>query len=79
VHAYLMLDGSVNGRSNGMFRTLQFDKPEAISSRGQWIPTTGMDEYCATLATWFGLPAADLNTLFPNLGNFPITNLGFFA
>jgi len=35
-----------------------------------WIPTTSIDQYGATLATWFGVDTAKLNTVFPNLGNF---------
>jgi hypothetical protein len=29
------------------------------------------------MAAWFGLGAGDLNTVFPNLRNFPVANLGF--
>jgi hypothetical protein len=31
------------------------------------------------LATWFGVAAADLNPLFPNLMNFSTSNLGFLG
>jgi uncharacterized protein (DUF1501 family) len=44
---------------------------------GQIIPTTSVDQYSATLASWFGLGASDLALLFPNLGNFSTRNLGF--
>ncbi len=30
-----------------------------------------------TLARWYGLPETDMTTVFPNLVNFPNTNLGF--
>ncbi|HJQ67706.1 MAG TPA: DUF1501 domain-containing protein [Blastocatellia bacterium] len=48
-------------------------------SEGRWIPTTAVDQYGATLATWFGLPAANLATVFPNIGNFATQNLGFLS
>ena len=44
---------------------------------GQIIPTTSVDQYSATLASWFGLSASDVALLHPNLGNFNTKNLGF--
>jgi uncharacterized protein (DUF1501 family) len=38
---------------------------------GRIVPTTSTDQYAATLAKWFGVADADLDTLFPNLTNFP--------
>jgi uncharacterized protein (DUF1501 family) len=64
--------------SNGTpFPTLQLSGPDDTDNRGRWIPTTSVDQYAATLATWYGLAAADLNTVFPLLGNFTSNNLGF--
>ena len=44
---------------------------------GQIIPTTSVDQYSATLASWFGVGASDLSLLFPNLSHFSAKNLGF--
>jgi len=44
---------------------------------GQMIPTTSVDQYSATLASWFGLGTSDIGLLFPNLANFTAQNLGF--
>jgi len=44
---------------------------------GQIIPTTSIDQYSATLASWFGVGASDIPLLFPNLSNFSTRNLGF--
>jgi len=38
-----------------------------------------VDQYAATLASWFGVAAADLPAIFPNLANFQTSNLGFLA
>ena len=51
--------------------------PDDAGSRGSWIPTTGLDQYGATLASWFGVGAGDLATVFPNLVNFQTKTLGF--
>ena len=49
------------------------------NSRGTLIPTTGVAQYGATLAQWFGVDPASLPTVFPNIGNFTTTNLGFLG
>jgi uncharacterized protein (DUF1501 family) len=36
-----------------------------------------VDQYAATLATWFGVPAAQLGTVFPLLSRFSTPDLGF--
>lgn len=46
---------------------------------GQIIPTTGVDPYSATRASWFGVNAGGLADIFPNLGLYPASNLGFMA
>ena len=38
--------------------------------RGIYAPTTSVDEYFAELATWFGVPAADLDLVLPNVRSF---------
>jgi len=45
--------------------------------RGRWIPSTSVDESNATLATWFGVSAANLPVVLPNIGRFAKPNLGF--
>lgn len=53
------------------------DADSGTGARGRWIPTTSVEQYAATLARWYGLPEADLPTVFPNIANFANTNLGF--
>ena len=49
------------------------------SPRGRWIPTTSIEQYAATLASWYGLSSADLTAVFPLIGHFSTANLGFLA
>jgi len=46
---------------------------------GQIIPTQSVDQYAATLARWFGVDAGGLSDIFPNLGRFPSSDLGFMT
>lgn len=49
-------------------------------SRGQYIPTTAVDQVAATLARWMGVTdSAALSAIFPLLGNFSSSDLGFMA
>ena len=47
------------------------------TGRGRWIPSTSVDEYSATLATWFGVAQGNLPVVLPNIGRFARPNLGF--
>lgn len=74
---HLILGGAVKGqRTYGTFPTLAVNGPDDTST-GRWIPTTSIDQYFATLATWFGVDNSNLAIVFPNLGRFAMPNLGF--
>jgi len=74
---HLILGGAVKGQQTyGKFPTLTVNGPDDTST-GRWIPTTATDQYFATLATWFGVDSGNLTTVFPNLGRFGSTDLGF--
>jgi len=74
---HLILGGAVNGqRTYGQFPALTVNGPNDTST-GRWIPTTAIDQYFATLATWFGVDSGNLSTVFPNIGRFASPNLGF--
>ena len=53
--------------------------PDDAGDDGQWIPTTSIEQYGATLAKWFGVPAPAMSQVFPNLSAFASANLGFLA
>jgi uncharacterized protein (DUF1501 family) len=77
---HLVLGGAVQGgQIFGKFPAFQLAGPDDADVRGRWIPTTSIDQYGATLCSWFGLPTTALATVFPNLANFPTSTLGFLA
>lgn len=76
----LILGGTVKGNAvYGTFPTLALGGPDDADQNGRLIPTTALDQYAATLATWFGVSAANLPAIFPNLANFSASNLGFMG
>ena len=77
---HLIMGGAVKGGDlYGTFPTMALGGPEDSGSRGALIPTTSVDQFGATLAKWFGVPAASLSSVFPNVGNFPVSDLGFLS
>jgi uncharacterized protein (DUF1501 family) len=76
----LILGGAVKGNAiYGKFPTLVLGGPDDADQNGRFIPTTALDQYATTLATWFGVSPANLSSIFPNLVNFPTSNLGFLG
>ena len=76
----LILGGAVQGNAvYGTYPTLVLAGPDDADQNGRWIPTMALDQYAATLATWFGVSAANLPSIFPNLANFTTSNVGFMG
>ncbi len=76
----VMMGGAVKGNAlYGTFPTLALGGPDDVGSNGRWVPSTSVDQYAATLASWFGVTNTDLPSIFPNLANFQTANLGFMA
>lgn len=67
----------VPGPNGTVFPTLQLGGANDTDTRGRWIPTTSVEQYGATLASWYGLSVADMPYVFPLLSNFSTSNLGF--
>jgi uncharacterized protein (DUF1501 family) len=74
---HIVVGGAVQGsKIYGTFPTLVVNGPDDTTT-GRWIPTTSVDQYAATLASWFGVSSANLPTVFPYLSRFSSQNLGF--
>jgi len=69
------------GQNGSIFPTLVMGGISDTSpdDRGRWIPTSAVEQYGATLASWFGVAPGDLATVFPLIGNFATTDLGFMG
>ncbi|HEU5080220.1 MAG TPA: DUF1501 domain-containing protein [Opitutaceae bacterium] len=76
---HLIVGGSVKGGDiYGRMPDLTVNGPDDTGS-GRWIPSTSVDEYSATLASWFGVSPTDLPVVLPNIGRFAKRDLGFMA
>ncbi len=78
-HQFIMGGAVQGGDFYGKFPSLALSGPDDTGDEGRWIPTTSLDQYAATLASWFGVPAADLPSVFPNIGNFANPTLKFLG
>jgi uncharacterized protein (DUF1501 family) len=79
---HLIMGGAVlGGTFYGAYPTLALGGPDDTDAgsnpRGRWIPTTSVEQYAATLASWYGLSSSDLPAVFPLIGRFATPNLGF--
>ena len=80
----LIAGGAVMGGTlYGTYPTLRLGGPDdtdgGSNPRGRWIPTTSVEQYAATLANWYGLSSVDLPAVFPLIGRFATSNLGFLS
>lgn len=74
----LIMGGAIKGGDiYGSYPNLTINSSDDIGE-GRIIPTTSIDQYAATLATWYGLEGSDFSTVFPNLHRFNNPILDFF-
>lgn len=76
---HFVLGGAVNGRQiYGTAPTYANNGPSDVG-QGRLLPTTSVDQYAATLASWFGVSPGDMSTVLPNINNYNPSswNVGF--
>jgi uncharacterized protein (DUF1501 family) len=75
---HFVLGGAVRGAAMyGTFPAMSPGAQHFLDSRGILIPNVSLAQYGATLAKWFGVGDAQLNSIFPTLPNFAARDLGF--
>jgi uncharacterized protein (DUF1501 family) len=74
-HHFVIGSGVKGGQFFGQFPSLALGGDSDAYNTGTLIPTSSVDQYGATLAQWFGVAPASLPAIFPNIGNFPTSNL----
>lgn len=76
---HFVMGGAVKGKQI-------YGTPPAIGNgtvddvgQGRLVPTIAVDQYAATLASWFGVTPSNMSTVLPNIGNYNQSswNLGF--
>ena len=78
---HFVMGGAVRGRAfYGTPPAIANNGPDDVG-QGRLLPTLSVDQYAATLATWFGVSSGNLSTVVPNINNYnPSTwNLGFMS
>jgi uncharacterized protein (DUF1501 family) len=74
---HFVLGGAVKGKAfYGIPPVVANNGPDDIG-QGRLIPTMSVDQYAATMASWFGVSTSDMPTVLPNIGNYSTTNIGF--
>lgn len=72
----LIMGGAVNGKKfYGEYPSLELGNNIELGD-GVLLPTTANDLYFAELALWLGITPSELETIFPNIGNFYDVNSG---
>ncbi|MEO0881994.1 MAG: DUF1501 domain-containing protein [Pseudomonadota bacterium] len=75
---HFVLGGSVTGgRILGDIPTPNVLSANYTPTSGRLIPSVSVEQYAATLGSWFGLNDDELNAALPNLSRFQNANLGF--
>jgi uncharacterized protein (DUF1501 family) len=77
---HLVVGGAVKGKSFYGYAPPVGDAAATVESarvqhawevgQGRLLPTTSVDQYASTLATWFRVESGELNGILPNLKNF---------
>lgn len=74
---HFIVGGAVKGGNiYGNFPVTGLKHAEDVGS-GSLLPQFSVDQYGATLASWFGLTPTQISDVFPNINNFTNHNLGF--
>ncbi len=77
-HHFVMGGAVQGGRYYGTAPQVSVTSNDQVG-QGRLLPSTSVDQYAGTMARWFGVSPTEMPAIFPNLGNFATSNLGFLA
>jgi uncharacterized protein (DUF1501 family) len=67
----IVMGGPVQGgRIVGTFPDLTLDSDSDVGYGGRMLPTTSVDQFFAEMLRWFGVSAANMSYVLPNIANF---------
>lgn len=76
---HFVLGGAVRGgRFYGTAPVIAVSGPDDVG-QGRLLPSTAVDQFAATLASWLGVSATDLPLVVPGIGKFASRDLGYFG
>jgi uncharacterized protein (DUF1501 family) len=77
---HFVVGGAVQGQNMyGQYPVIGSNQANDLGA-GRLIPTTAVEQYAGTLASWFGLSDGQIRTVSPNFGNFGTSPyLGFMG
>jgi uncharacterized protein (DUF1501 family) len=76
---HFVLGGAVNGQNMyGQYPVIGVNQVNDLGA-GRLIPTTSVEQYAGTLASWFGLSNSQIQQVFPNFVNFGSNPMGFMG
>ena len=77
---HFVVGGAVQGQNMyGQYPVIGSNQANDLGA-GRLIPTTAVEQYAGTLASWFGLSDGQIRNVFPNFGNFGTSpHLGFMG
>ncbi len=74
---HFVLGGAVNGKQfYGTAPQISVTSNDQVG-QGRLLPSTAVDQYAATLASWFGVSNSELSLVVPNIVNYTTKNMGF--
>jgi uncharacterized protein (DUF1501 family) len=76
---HFVMGGAVKGQQfYGAAPAIAVNGPDDVG-QGRLLPSTSVDQFAATLASWFGVSATDLPLVVPDIVNWDATarNIGF--
>ena len=74
---HFVVGGAVQGRQiYGAPPVFANNGPDDVG-QGRLLPTMSVDQYAATMASWFGVSDTNMPTVLPNIPNYTTKNIGF--